>query len=236
MPAYNEASTLRQNVGFIEKTVSQIVDSYEIIIAEDGCFDETAEIATEISNNSLKVMHLHSDHRLGKGLALKRALKASNGQVFVFMDVDLSTSLDHLHDVVKLVANGYDVVIGSRHAKGSYVKRSFSRDIASRAFNLLVKLLFWDNVSDHQCGFKGFNHQALKDTVDEVTENGFLFDTELILRMKQKGLRIIEIPVNWSEPEGRISKFNVLADGMRMGIKLVRLRFILWTHRKRKSA
>lgn len=227
---------LRQNVGLIEKVVSQIADSYEIIIAEDGCSDETAKIAADISNNCSKVVHLHSDHRLGKGLALKRALKTSKGQTLAFMDVDLATSLDHLHDVVKLVENGYDIVIGSRHLKGSYVRRPLSRGIASRAYNLLAKLLFWDNVSDHQCGFKGFNRQALRGIIDEVMENDFLFDTELIVRMKQKGLRIIEIPVKWTEPEDRIPKFNLLADGIKMGLKLVELRFKLWTQRNRKSA
>jgi len=225
-----------QNVGLIEKAVSQIARSYEIIIAEDGCFDETAKIATEISNNRSKVIHLHSDHRLGKGQALKKASIASKGQILVFMDVDLSTSLDHLHDIVKLVENGYDAVIASRHIKGSCVRRPFSRSIASRSYNLLVRLLFWDNVSDHQCGFKGFNYKTLKGIIDKVTENGFLFDTELIVRMKQKGLRIIEIPVKWTEPEGRIPAFNLFADGIRMGLRLVRLRFTLWTRRKRKNA
>ena len=236
MPAYNEASILEQNIGFIEKIVSQITDSYEIIIAEDGCSDKTAKMATDISNDYSKVVRLHSDNRLGKGLALKRALKTSKGQVLVFMDADLSTSLDHLYDVVNLVENGYDFVIGSRHIKGSRVRRPLSRGIASRAYNLLVKLLFLDNVSDHQCGFKGFNHQAVKGVIDEVTENGFLFDTELIVRVKRKGLRIIEIPVKWIEPEDRIPKFNLLADGIKMGLELVKLRFELWEKRNQKSA
>lgn len=235
VPAYNEAFMLRQNVETMEKVVSQITNSYEIIIAEDGGTDETARIANEISNNCSKVVHLHSDHRLGKGLALKRALRASKGRVFVFMDADLSTSLDHLHDVVKLVENGYDMVLGSRHVRGAYVKRPFSRDIASRAYNFLVKLLFWDNVSDHQCGFKGFDHQAVKCIMEEITENGFLFDTELVVRMKQRKLRIIEIPVKWAEPENRISKFNLLVDGIRMGLGIVKLRCKLLRKRSPKS-
>lgn len=235
VPAYNEASKLRQNVELIEKVVSVITDSYEIVIAEDGCSDETAKMVANISNNCSKVVHFHSDHRLGKGLALKRALKASKGKSLVFMDADLSTSLDHLHDVVKLVENGYDVAIGSRYVKGSYVHRPFSRTLASRVYNLLVKFLFWDDVSDHQCGFKGFNYQTLKSVIDEVTENGFLFDTELIVRMKRKGLRIIEIPVKWTEPKDRIPKFNLFPDGIKMGIKLIKLRFKLWTRRNQKS-
>lgn len=227
---------LRQNLELIEKAVSQIVDSYEIIIAEDGCSDETTKIAADMSNICSRMLHLHSDHRLGKGLALKRALKASKGQALIFMDADLSTSLDHLHDVMKLIENGYDIVIGSRYVKGSYVRRPLLRDIASRAYNLLVKLLFWDNVSDHQCGFKGFNHRTVIGVIDEVWENGFLFDTELIVRMKRRGLHIIEIPVKWTEPKGRIPTFNLLVDGIKMGLKLVKLRFKLWAYRKRKSA
>jgi glycosyltransferase involved in cell wall biosynthesis len=236
VPAYNEASTLRQNVGLVEKAVSQITDSYEIIIAEDGCSDKTAKIAADMSNNCSKVVHLHFDHRLGKGLALKKALQTSKGQALICMDADLSTSLDHLDYVVKLIENGYDIVIGSRYVKGSYVKRSILRYIASRAYNFLVKLLFMDNVSDHQCGFKGFNHRAVKCVINEITENGFLFDTELILKMKQKGLRMIEIPVKWIEPEDRIPKFNLLADGIKMGLQLIKLKFALRAHRKRKSA
>lgn len=236
VPAHNEASMIRQNIGLIEKAALQITDSYELLVAEDGCFDETAKILADISNNSPRVLHLHSDHRLGKGLALKRALKISKGQVLIFMDADLATSLDHLHDIVKIVENGKDIVIGSRHIKGSYVRRPLSRALASIAYNLLVRLLFWDNVSDHQCGFKGFNQQALKGVIDEVTENGFLFDTELIVRMKQRGLQIIEIPVKWAEPDGRIPKFDLLADGIRMLLKLVKLRLKLWTFGKRKSA
>jgi len=234
VPAYNEASTIRQSIGLVEKAALQITDSYELIIAEDGCYDETTKIVADISNNGSKIVHLHSDHRLGKGLALKRALQVSKGRVLVFLDADLATSLDHLHAIVKLVEDGYDVVIGSRHVEGSCVRRPFSRAIASRAYNLLVKLLFWDNVADHQCGFKGFKQKALKNAIDEVTENGFLFDTELIVRMKQRRLRIIEIPVKWAEPENRIPKFNLFADGIRMGLELVKLRFKLWAHKERR--
>ena len=236
MPAYNEANVLRHNVGLIEKSISQITDSYEIIITEDGCSDETAKVATALSNGCSNVVHIHSDHRLGKGLAIKRALNTSKGRAVIFMDADLSTNLSQLYDVLELLDNGYDAVIGSRYVKGSYVSRSLLRYIASRAYNLLVKLLFWDNVLDHQCGFKGFSRRALKSVIEGITENGFLFDTELIVKMTRKELRKIEIPVKWTEPEDRISKFNLLVDGIEMGLALVKLRLKLWAYGRPKSA
>lgn len=227
LPAYNEADVLKQNVESIEKVAAQIAHPFEIVIAEDGCSDETPRIACDISNNSSRVIHLHSNHRLGKGMAIREAFKASQGQIVVFMDADLSTSLDHLHDVVKLVENGYDAVIGSRYARGSFAKRPVFRTAASKAYNFLVRLLFQDGVLDHQCGFKGFNRRVLKDILDEVTEDGFSFDTELILRMKRKKLRVIEIPVNWTEIDERTSKFRLLTDGILMGLKLFKLKLRL---------
>jgi glycosyltransferase involved in cell wall biosynthesis len=227
LPAYNEAASLRQNVESIEKVASQITSRYQIVVAEDGCTDETAKIASAISKKRPEILHLHSDHRLGKGGALKKALKASEGRVVVFMDMDLSTELSSLHDVVKLVENGYDAVIGSRYVHGSHASRPPLRSIASRIYNFTVRLLFRDSFLDHQCGFKGFDRQALKEVLEEVNENDFLFDTELILKMKRRKMRIIEIPVRWTEPNERNSRFNLLTDGIVMLFKLFKLRLTI---------
>lgn len=235
VPAYNEAGSLRQNIGLIQKAASEISDSYEIVIAEDGCSDETTRVVAGITSDNSKIIHLHSDHRLGKGLALKNAFRESKGQALIFMDADLSTDLNCLNEVIELVENGYDLVVGSRFVKGAFVNRSIFRNMASRAYNLLVKLLFRDDVSDHQCGFKGFKNQSLKHVIDDIVENGYLFDTELIVRMKQKGLNLAEIPVKWQEPENRTPRFSLFTDGIKMGLSLVRLRLNLWACRKQED-
>jgi hypothetical protein len=228
IPAYNEASRLRQNIRFIEDYVRQIVGSYEIIIAEDGSMDGTDKIAKEITHRTQRILHSHSDCRLGKGAALKRALKASRCEIVVFMDADLATSLDHLPELLELIKRGYDGAIGSRYIERSCVKRPLLKLIASRTYNLLVRVLFRDGIQDHQCGFKAFSRQALDPLVADVESNDFFFDTELILKAKRKGFSIGEVPVTWREPEGRNPQFRLFGDGVRMGLELLKMRMKPW--------
>jgi len=228
VPAYNEAPHLKQNTMFIEEAVKRITESYEIIIVEDGSTDGTDVIAKRLAEENPRILHLHSDKRLGKGRALKRALRHSRGEVIIFMDADLATSLDCLPRVMELIKNGYSVVIASRHIKGACVKRSPLRAVASMAYNFFVRLLFKDGIHDHQCGFKAFNRQVLESVIEDIESDGFFFDTEFIIKAKQKGFRIVEVPVMWREQEGRSSKFRLLRDGVMMVLELLKLRLKLW--------
>ena len=228
VPAYNEAACLRRNIDFIEEAVKPITRSYEIIIAEDGSIDGTDKIAAEMALGNPRIIHSHADERLGKGQALKRALKASVGEIIVLMDADLATSLSHLSKLVLLTEKKYDGAIGSRHTTESYTHRTLLRTLTSKTYNLLVRLLFRDGIHDHQCGFKAFRRKALEYLLKDVRSDGFIFDTELIIKAKKKGFSIAEVPVTWMEPDGRRSKFELLRDGPNMGLKLLRLRAKLW--------
>jgi len=228
VPAYNEASFLKRNIDFIEEAIKSITKSYEIIIAEDGSTDGTTKIAADMARENSRIKHSHADERLGKGQALKRALKASIGEIIVFMDADLATSLSHLAKLVILIESEYDVAIGSRHTNGSFTSGSLLRTFTSKTYNILVRLLFRDGIRDHQCGFKAFRRKAFEYLLKDVESNGFIFDTELIVKARKKGFLIAEIPVTWIEPHGRRSKFKLLRDGPNMWLKLLRLRAELW--------
>jgi len=228
IPAYNEAYHFKQNVTLIEEAVKQTMGSYEIIIAENGSTDGTNIIAEELAEEDPHILHLHSDKRLGKGCALKRALKASRGEVIVFIDADLAACLDHLPVIMEPIKEGYDGAIGSRNVKGARVKRPLSRAIASIAYNTLVRLLFRGGIRDHQCGFKAFRRQALESLIEDVESDGFFFDTELIVKAKRKGLLIAEVPITWREPGNRRSKVRLFRDGVKMGLELLKLRMKLW--------
>ena len=80
IPAYNEAPCLRQSIYFIKKAVESFSKSYEIIIAEDGSRDGTDKIAATLVKENQHMIHSHSNVRLGKGQALKKALAFSSQQ------------------------------------------------------------------------------------------------------------------------------------------------------------
>ena len=145
------------------------------------------------------------------------------------MDADLATNLQCLPGMLKQIERGYDIVIGSRNITGSNVSRPFSRTLSSLFYNFLVRLVFSDGIHDHQCGFKVFRSNVL-DSIGTIESNGFFFDTELLVRAKKQGYSIVEYPVIWQEPLDRKSKINILRDGLKIGIELLKLRIKLWKH------
>lgn len=197
LPAYNEAKRLRKTVERVEEQLITLGYDYEIVIAEDGSTDGTDAIAREIAEKNPRVKHLHSDERLGRGRALMNAFRICEGEVVVYMDIDLSTDLRHLGELISAVLEGYDVVTGSRLIKGSEVRRPLKRDVASRAYNLLVRILLRSRIHDHQCGFKAFRKSAILKISELVKDTHWFWDTEVLVLAQRLGFRVKEIPVRW---------------------------------------
>lgn len=227
LPMYNEEPRIVSTLDAVEDILDQLGgEAYEIIIAEDGSRDGTDKLARKLAEQREKIFHLHSDTRLGRGLALKNALTMAKGSKLVYMDADLATNPKCLHNLVESMKQA-DMVIGSRYVQGSRVKRPLIRNLASIAYNLLVRLIFKDGVSDHQCGFKGFRRSLLDDILDSVFSHGWFWDTEIIIRAKRKDYSVVEIPVEYIEPDERKSKTNLYRDTARMALGLLRLWFNL---------
>jgi glycosyltransferase involved in cell wall biosynthesis len=204
-----------------ENELSKITTGYEVIIAEDGSTDGTDATAERLASSSDRVRHLHSDQRLGRGLALTRAFSEARGGILVYMDVDLSTETRFLQPLIESIRNGYDISTGSRMLPGSVVKRSRTRDLSSRAYNGLIRFLFHTGIRDHQCGFKAFNRMSLCSILGEVRDSHWFWDTEVLALASSRGLRIKEIPVTWIEDRG--TTVNLASDSFRMGLKAISL-------------
>lgn len=221
VPVHNERKILEKSVKKISGKIREITGDYEIILAEDGSTDGTHELARALSKKDRKIVHLHSDQRLGKGRAVTSAIGVSKGDIIVMMDIDLSARLGYLKQLIKAVQDGADVSIGSRLIKGSHVKRSFLRSIASRIYNLLVRLFFGLSVLDHQCGFKAFKKISTRRILREVTSKGWFWDTELLVRAQRGGCKIVELPIEWEEC--RTSKIKLMSDSLMMTRALLKL-------------
>lgn len=221
LPAYNEAERLETAFNRLREYMESNFDEFEIIIAEDGSRDGTDEIARSIAKKYEFVTHLHSDERLGRGKALNKAIKSAKFEFVMYMDVDLSTDLKHVKDVYEALSEGYDVAIGSRLLAESIAERPAFREIPSRAYNLLVRLLLGSRIKDHQCGFKGFRKSRIIPILDRIRDNHWFWDTELLILAQREGLRIKEIPVRWEH--GGESKVNVLRDSMYMFRSILRM-------------
>ena len=227
-PAYNEACKLEEAVRQTKQAMSAVTSSYELIIAEDGSTDGSAELAGAIAANDPFVRHMHSDTRLGRGKALNRAFKAARGDVIMFMDVDLSTDLSYLKPLISAIRDEhYDIAIGSRLLRASETKRSLKRSILSAVYNFLVRLILRSKLRDHQCGFKAFGRTSILHLLDEIEDEHWFWDTELLVRAQRKGCRIKELPVHWEDKGAANTKVKAVRDSTALFSSIIRLFFTL---------
>lgn len=220
LPAYNEGAVLRRNVVKLEEMLEGFLDDFEIIISEDGSTDGTGDIAKSLEGRRVRV--LRNGTRLGKGAAIKRAAGQSRGEIVIFMDADLASNPQHVRELLGFMEEGADIVIGSRYLKESKAKRTAVRYIASKGFNWLVRSALGSRLSDHQCGFKAFRKERILPIIEEVEDEKWFWDTELLVRAQKKGLVVREIPIEWKEAPG--SKFRLFRDTANMGMSLLRFK------------
>jgi glycosyltransferase involved in cell wall biosynthesis len=222
LPAYNEADKLEGAVAKVDQALKEASYSYEIVIAEDGSTDGTAERAEELAQKFAYVKHIHREKRLGRGTALDNAFKQCRGKVFVYMDLDLATNLKFLKPLVDaIMVEGYDFSTGSRMLPESVVERSLSRSISSKTYNFLVRHMLGSKLRDHQCGFKAFKREPVLGLLDEVEATHWFWDTEIMVRAYRCGFRIKEIPVEWKSGKG--TKVNLLKDSWNMLKQIMKL-------------
>jgi putative flippase GtrA len=120
-----------------------------------------------------------------------------------YMDVDLSTDLKALLPLVAPLVSGHsDLAIGSRLSRGSRVVRGPKREFISRTYNLILKASLGASFSDAQCGFKAIRRDVAERLLPLVEDNNWFFDTELLVLAERAGLRIHEVPVDWTDDPG----------------------------------
>jgi putative flippase GtrA len=181
--------------------------SAQVTIADNGSSDRTWAVAQglvgELGQDTVCAVHLDQP---GRGRALHAIWAASDAEVLVYMDVDLSTDLNALLPLVAPLISGHsDVAIGTRLAATSRVSRGPKREAISRSYNLLLHVALGVGFSDAQCGFKAIRADAARDLLPLIEDTGWFFDTELLVLAERAGLRIHEVPVDWTDdPDSRV--------------------------------
>ncbi len=196
---------------------------WSVTIADNGSHDSSWEIAQriEVARSDVRAIRLEDP---GRGRALKRAWTSTTADIFAYMDIDLSTSLDCLRPLIDPIAQGAtDVSIGCRLAKKSEVARGMKREFISHAYNFIARRALDYPVKDAQCGFKAASRAVVEVVVPLVSDDSWFFDTELLVLAWRKGFRIKEIPVRWTEDEdSRVRIVATAIDDLRGIVRLMR--------------
>ncbi len=224
IPAYNEgeiiSDTLKRAVNYLNKRF----DSYEVIVVCDGCQDRTASMAQEAAKVDSHIRVIDRPTNLGKGFSVKEGALSASGDYIIFTDADLSTPIEEIDKLLKWLAKGCDIVIGSRALEESDIQihQPWYRERMGKMFNILVQTLALRGIKDTQCGFKGFRKDIAEKVFPLQTLSGFGFDVELLYIAKKHGYEIKEIPVRWLNRAA--SKVNPLTHSSQMFLDLIRIR------------
>lgn len=215
IPAHNEERRLPLSLASIDKFLEKQPYTYEVIVVENGSHDRTSEVVREFSAEHPYV-HLLEVTTRGKGLAVKQGMLAAHGEYRFMCDADLSMRIEDLEQFLPLMQDdGYDIVIGSREAKGARrVNEPHYRHLMGRVNNWIIKLMAMRDFEDTQCGFKMFSRRAAEDLFAVQQMNGIGFDVELLFIAQKRGYKIYELPITWYfDPE---SKMKLVDDSLAM--------------------
>jgi glycosyltransferase involved in cell wall biosynthesis len=202
IPVLNEAHVLEKSVETVRRFI--LGDSryvWRVVVVDNGSTDGTQAVARRLSQTYPDVTFMHLVEK-GRGRALRYAWMQSACDIACYTDVDLSTGLKHLPELVDAIAiEGYDIAIGSRLMKGSVTRRCLKRELTSRAYNSLLKAALHVRFTDAQCGFKAISRNAITALAPHVRDESWFFDTELLVQAERQGRRIKEVPVVWIEDD-----------------------------------
>jgi glycosyltransferase involved in cell wall biosynthesis len=217
IPVHNEEHVIEASVRRLYAHLTrEFPFSSRITIADSASTDGTLELARTLAAElpGIRVIHLEEQ---GRGRALRAAWCSSPADVLSYMDVDLSTDLNALLPLVAPLLSGHsDIAVGSRLANGARVERSLKRELISRAYNLLLRLSLGSRVTDAQCGFKAGRRDAIQALLPAVENECWFFDSELLHLAEQTGLRIHEVPVDWTEdPDSRVHLIATAIEDLR---------------------
>ena len=222
IPVRNEEHDLAPSVRRLHAFLrNEFPVSTRITIADNGSTDGTwaQALALQAELPAVRAVRLE---RPGRGGALRTIWLASDADVYAYMDVDLSTDLNALFPLLAPLLSGHsDVAIGTRLARGARVVRGPRREIISRCCNLLLRVTLGTGFSDAQCGFKAIRADAARELLPLTTDDGWFFDTELLVLAERAGLRIHEVPADWiDDPDSRVKVASTALGDIRGIIRL----------------
>ncbi len=207
VPVYNEQSDLERSIRHLHRFLAENVPyDWRIVIADNASVDETPAIATAHSRKLTRTSLVRLELK-GRGRALRTVWSASDADVVCYMDVDLSSDLGALMPMIGglLVGDG-EVAIGTRLSPESKVVRGAKREFISRSYNRLLRLVLRARFSDAQCGFKAMRGDAAARLLPQIKDDGWFFDTELLVLAQRSGMQILEVPVIWiDDPDSRVN-------------------------------
>jgi glycosyltransferase involved in cell wall biosynthesis len=188
LPCHNEEANIRVVAEEAVSVFGKFADAFEVIIVDDGCTDQTPQIADGLAAKDPRIKVVHFPQNRGYGAALARGFKAARFRYLFFTDSDRQFKLEQFERLIPGLAKS-KMVIGYRESR----QDPFHRRLYGRLFSALSRALFGIAARDVNCAFKIFEREIIADRI--FISPGALINAELLAVAKQKGITPVEVGV-----------------------------------------
>ncbi|MBE6703519.1 MAG: glycosyltransferase family 2 protein [Ruminococcaceae bacterium] len=221
IPAYQESAILPHTVKRLLAQMEKLGQSFEIIICDDGSKDDTVSVIEALGYPQVRCV---TGAHLGKGGSLARGMMEATGELVFYTDADLAYGTAVIPRFLSVLEKREaDVVVGSRALhKAGYAGYSFGRRLFSKGYRQALRILGGIRVTDAQCGCKAYTQKAAKALFYRISEHGFAFEFETLLRAEKQGLCVRELPVKIVK--NGTSHVRPLRDGLLMLRAAIRIK------------
>ena len=194
IPVYNEESTIEHVIEKVNSVRLPGTVTEEIVIVNDGSTDRTRSILDKYSASPIiKVFHFETNQ--GKTAALAKGIECASGDVIIIQDADLEYNPDDYAKLLEPILQGRtDVVYGSRF-KGSIKGMTLVNRLSNIFSNITFNLLYATRLSDINTCYKVFKKDVIKGI--KIVSTNFTFETEITAKLVRRGVRILEVPINY---------------------------------------
>lgn len=226
VPAYNEEGRIGRMLGaYLPYFAGRYDDHFEIIVAVNGSTDRTEDVVRALQKEYAQLQLIVEPRPIGKGGAVMAGGRIARGELIGFVDADGATPPAAFDDLVRNIGDA-GLIIASRRLPGSVIspRQPWTRRVASRIFNFLVRRLFKLRITDTQCGAKLMTAAAWRAIVPNIGLTKWAFDVDMLFKTRRAHYAIREIPTTWSDVTG--SKLRVGPVSFQMFLAICRLRLL----------
>lgn len=224
LPCFNETAVFMDSVKQIFDTLDTTCWTYEVIFIDDKSVDQTRELIDQvIRENPQRNLHrIFHQRNKGRGGTVSDGLHASRGRVAGYIDIDLEVHARYIPSMMLAIQSGADIATAQRIYKLYW--RGWVRFLASHGYLWLEHWMLGVPLKDTETGFKFFRREKILPVLDEIEDEGWFWDTEIMVRSFLQGLKIVEIPCLFHRHFDKHSTVNVVSDSLDYFVKLWRFR------------
>lgn len=236
IPCYNDAPHLTWGVDEVLDTLRRARWTYEIILVNDASPDNTREVIEQIirEHPDENIRALHHEKNTGRGRAVADGVRMARGQYAGFIDIDLEVHARYIPAHVQALEKGADLAVAYRvyRVRPGIILRA----VLSKAYIKLVNRALGNRLRDTEAGYKFFRRDRILSILDQVRDDGWFWDTEMMVRSQLAGLKIEFVPALFLRRNEKPSTVRLFSDSFDYFRKLMAFRAELQETRRQQPA